>query len=111
MSKISERLGYIHGMMDGLKLDKDDDRIKLCGMIVDVLNDMSQAIDKLESSVRIFWQPYARVFFPCRFLLRLIWRKKKPPCSLRPPSICFYCFIFSFSTFCLWGPNCCGWVR
>ncbi|MBQ3078369.1 MAG: hypothetical protein IJC48_00035 [Clostridia bacterium] len=49
MSKISERLGYIHGMMDGLKLDKDDDRIKLCGMIVDVLDDMSQAIDKLES--------------------------------------------------------------
>lgn len=49
MSNLGEKLGYIHGMMDGLKLNRDDDTVKLLNMIVDVLGDMSSSITQLEN--------------------------------------------------------------
>ncbi len=48
MSKVSERLGYIHGMMDGLKLNKDDDTVKLLGSVVEVLDELSSMVTQLE---------------------------------------------------------------
>ena len=49
MKSISEHLGYIHGMMDGLKLNKDDDTVKIIGMIVDVLDGLNAKVDALEA--------------------------------------------------------------
>ena len=49
MPSISEKLGYIHGMMDGLKLNKDDDAIKLMYMMIDVLDGLSESVAALEA--------------------------------------------------------------
>lgn len=49
MKSISEHLGYIHGMMDGLKLNKDDETVKIIGMIVNVLDDLNAKVDALEA--------------------------------------------------------------
>lgn len=49
MSNLVEKLGYIHGMMDGLKLNRDDDTVKLLSMIVDVLGSVSASITELEN--------------------------------------------------------------
>ncbi len=48
MSKVSERLGYIRGMMEGLKLNKEDDTVKLLGSVVDVLDELSSIVARLE---------------------------------------------------------------
>ena len=49
MSNLVEKLGYIRGMMDGLKLNHDDDTVKLLGMIVDALGDVAASIVELEN--------------------------------------------------------------
>ena len=49
MSNLAEKLGYIRGMMDGLKLNRDDDTVKLLGMIVDALGDAATSIVQLEN--------------------------------------------------------------
>lgn len=49
MSNLVEKLGYVRGLMDGLKLDRDDDTVKLLGMIVDMLGDVSSSITELEN--------------------------------------------------------------
>lgn len=49
MPGISEKLGYIHGMMEGLKLNKDDDSVKLLYMMADVLDSLSESVAALEN--------------------------------------------------------------
>ena len=49
MSNFIDKLGYIRGLMDGLKLNRDDDTVKILGMIVEILGDVSDSITQLEN--------------------------------------------------------------
>ena len=49
MSNFTEKLGYVRGLMDGLKLNRDDDTIKILDMIVDILGEVSDSINQLEN--------------------------------------------------------------
>lgn len=49
MSNLSDKIGYIHGMMDGLKLNKEDDSVKLMYMMIDVIDSLAESVNALES--------------------------------------------------------------
>ncbi len=51
MMTISEKVAYIKGLMEGMKLDESKDEIKLTQKIVEVLEDMALTIADLEDSV------------------------------------------------------------
>lgn len=53
MMTISEKVAYIKGLMEGMKLDESKDEVKLTQKIVDVLEDMALTIADLEDSVDI----------------------------------------------------------
>ncbi|MBQ6716361.1 MAG: hypothetical protein IJN21_07575 [Clostridia bacterium] len=49
MPNLNDKIGYIHGMMDGLKLNKEDDSVKLMYMMIDVIDSLAEAVSALES--------------------------------------------------------------
>lgn len=53
MMTISEKVAYIKGLMEGMKLDESKDEVKLTQKIVEVLEDMALTIADLEDSVDI----------------------------------------------------------
>ncbi|HIR52656.1 MAG TPA: hypothetical protein IAB39_04540 [Candidatus Onthovicinus excrementipullorum] len=48
---ISEKVAYIKGLMEGMKLDESKDEIKLTQKIVEVLEDMALTVSDLEDSL------------------------------------------------------------
>lgn len=48
--KLTEKVAYIRGLIDGLN-SKDDDTAKIINAIVDVLGDMADAIDEIDDVV------------------------------------------------------------
>lgn len=49
MPGLNDKIGYIHGMMDGLKLNKEDDQVKLMYMMIDVIDSLAEAVSALEA--------------------------------------------------------------
>ena len=47
MPSLNEKIGYLHGMMDSLKLNKDDDKVKLMLMMIDVIDSLSVSVNAL----------------------------------------------------------------
>ena len=47
MPDLNDKIGYIHGMMDGLKLNKDDDSVKLMYMMIDVIDSLAENVNAL----------------------------------------------------------------
>ena len=43
----SEKVAYLRGLMDGLKLEENDDTAKVLSKIIDVLGDLAEDIDQL----------------------------------------------------------------
>lgn len=43
----SEKVAYLRGLMDGMKLDENDDTAKVLGKVIEVLGDLAQDIDEL----------------------------------------------------------------
>ena len=50
MSKISDRVSYLQGLAEGMKLNTEKDSNRLLLGILDVLADISEAMDELEAS-------------------------------------------------------------
>ena len=49
MPNLNDKIGYIHGMMDGLKLNKEDDSVKLMYMMIDVIDSLAESVSALEA--------------------------------------------------------------
>ncbi len=49
MPNLNDKIGYIHGMMDGLKLNKEDDTVKLMYMMIDVIDSLAESVNALEA--------------------------------------------------------------
>lgn len=47
MPSLNEKIGYLHGMMDSLKLNKDDDKVKLMLMMIDVIDSLAVSVNAL----------------------------------------------------------------
>lgn len=47
---LSEKSAYLKGLMDGMKLDTDKDENKLIASIIDLLDDVTAAVDDLEDN-------------------------------------------------------------
>ena len=47
MKDIKGQIGYIRGLMDGLKLDKDDTTVKIMDLIVNALDDLTEEVTLL----------------------------------------------------------------
>lgn len=45
---LSEKISYIKGLKDGLKLNEEKDEIKMLNAIIDVLDDMAYSIENLD---------------------------------------------------------------
>lgn len=50
---VSEKVAYLKGLMEGMKLDGSKDEVKLTQKIIEVLEDMALTISDLEDSVDI----------------------------------------------------------
>ena len=50
MSKISDRVSYLQGLAEGMKLNTERDSNRLLLGVLDVLADISEAMDELEAS-------------------------------------------------------------
>lgn len=50
---VSEKVAYLKGLMEGMKLDESKDEVKLTQKIIEVLEDMALTISDLEDSVDI----------------------------------------------------------
>ena len=48
---LSERIAYIRGLADGLKLDEDKDEVKVLSAIIDLLEDMAYDVQNMEEIV------------------------------------------------------------
>lgn len=48
---ISKKVGYIKGLMDGLKLDQDKGEVKVINAIVDVLQDISDDLELTDGNI------------------------------------------------------------
>lgn len=53
MMTISEKVAYLKGLMEGMKLDESKDEVKLTQKIIEVLEDMALTVSDLEDSVDI----------------------------------------------------------
>ncbi len=53
MMTVSEKVAYLKGLMEGMKLDESKDEVKLTQKIIEVLEDMALTISDLEDSVDI----------------------------------------------------------
>lgn len=49
MPSIGEKIGYIRGLMDGLAPDKNDDKVKVMLMMLDVIDQLNQSVSALEA--------------------------------------------------------------
>ena len=49
MSKLTDRVSFLKGLAEGMKLDLNKDENKLMTQILDLLSDMAQEIDDLQS--------------------------------------------------------------
>jgi len=47
MTDIKSKVGYIRGLMDGLKLNRDDDIVKVMAAVTEALDDMAQEVQLL----------------------------------------------------------------
>ncbi|MBE6971781.1 MAG: hypothetical protein E7446_06645 [Ruminococcaceae bacterium] len=47
----SEKVAYLKGLMEGMKFDKETDEGKLLSVIVDILGDVAEDIEELESDL------------------------------------------------------------
>lgn len=45
---LSEKISYIRGLTDGLKLDESKDEVKVINAIIDLLDDMTLAVEDME---------------------------------------------------------------
>ena len=50
MSKITDKVSYIRGLAEGMKLDQNTNEGKLLGIIIEVMSEMAAAIDELEEA-------------------------------------------------------------
>ena len=53
MMNLTEKVAYIKGLMEGLKLNENDDVVKLVKAIVDVLDDLSLTVADLDDEVEL----------------------------------------------------------
>ncbi len=49
--KISEKVSYLKGLLEGLKLDENESNTKILNVIVDILEDIASASDDMEQRV------------------------------------------------------------
>ncbi|HCS75542.1 MAG TPA: hypothetical protein DIW17_16915, partial [Clostridiales bacterium] len=50
MLDLSEKVSYLRGLAEGMKIEEDSNEGKLFHQIIDVLDDMAQAIAELETA-------------------------------------------------------------
>lgn len=51
MASVSERISFIRGLMEGLKMNKEDDTVKILDLIVSVLDSLSEASQAHEAEL------------------------------------------------------------
>lgn len=49
---LSEKIAYIKGLTDGLKLDTEKDEVKVINALVDLLEDLTVKVQDLDASDR-----------------------------------------------------------
>ncbi len=50
---ITEKVAYLKGLVEGLKLDEKDDTVKIINAIIDVLDDMALTVADLDDEVEL----------------------------------------------------------
>ncbi|MBO4339631.1 MAG: hypothetical protein K5755_07065 [Clostridiales bacterium] len=50
---ITEKVAYLKGLVEGLKLDEKDDTVKVINAIIDVLDDMALTVADLDDEVEL----------------------------------------------------------
>jgi rRNA maturation endonuclease Nob1 len=53
MMNLTEKVAYLKGLIEGLKLDENDDMVKVVKAVVDVLDDMSLTVADLDDEVEL----------------------------------------------------------
>ena len=53
MMNITEKVAYLKGLMEGLKLDEKDDTVKVIKAVIDVLDDMAITVADLDDEVEL----------------------------------------------------------
>ncbi len=53
MMNITEKVAYLKGLVEGLKLDEKDDTVKIINAIIDVLDDMALTVADLDDEVEL----------------------------------------------------------
>jgi len=53
MMNITEKVAYLKGLVEGLKLDEKDDNVKVINAIIDVLDDMALTVADLDDEVEL----------------------------------------------------------
>lgn len=53
MMNITEKVAYLKGLVEGLKLDEKDDTVKVINAIIDVLDDMALTVADLDDEVEL----------------------------------------------------------
>ena len=53
MMNLTEKVAYLKGLIEGLKLDEKDDNVKVIKAIVDVLDDMALTVADLDDEVEL----------------------------------------------------------
>ncbi len=50
---ITEKVAYLKGLMEGLKLDENDDTVKVIKAVIDVLDDLALTVADLDDEVEL----------------------------------------------------------
>ena len=53
MMNITEKVAYLKGLMEGLKLDENDDTVKVIKAVIDVLDDIALTVSDLDDEVEL----------------------------------------------------------
>lgn len=53
MMNLTEKVAYLKGLVEGLKLDEKDDTVKVINAIIDVLDDMALTVADLDDEVEL----------------------------------------------------------
>ena len=53
MMNITEKVAYLKGLMEGLKLDESDDTVKVIKAVIDVLDDIALTVSDLDDEVEL----------------------------------------------------------
>ena len=53
MMNLTEKVAYLKGLIEGLKLDENDDMVKVVKAVVDVLDDMALTVADLDDEVEL----------------------------------------------------------